>query len=460
MYKSKLQELCQKRSWSLPKYITHKHGLDHIPSFSATVIVNHQSLTSRTTAKSSKEAQNEAAKLAFEHFSLPPDSISKPPIPSASSFPQPSFPTTSGSSGETTELDTDIITTQLSEIKIKETHPNPLTSASTSGVVLQVNGSTSVVQEENKSKGVQLLYKNELQMYAQKRNLVLPVYSCEREGPPHASRFRSRVTIGGQTYESPEFFPTLKEAEHAAARVALMSFSPAEVLKDDSSFYKNLLQEMVQKEGLCLPIYATNKSGEPHCPTFIATVEIEGEYFAGEVAKTKKQAEMNAAKVAYKALMGRKSNQTPLILSTSQPGLQGPDGLPLSLTSNVSSYLQHHDLLNTPTVSNPREITMQEAEAQTGKGCSFSSDIVLNSFSQQSATYASCESNDSSSPYPSNCSTNIVADSRRKPSSRNTLPYKKVIISPANMPIPDGFTKLPISDDNWVAFCPPMQEGN
>ncbi|KAL5538290.1 hypothetical protein UlMin_043860 [Ulmus minor] len=143
---------------------------------------------------------------------------------------------------------------------------------------------------------VQLLYKNELQMYAQKRNLTL---------------------VSGK---------------------ALL----VQVASRDSSFYENLLQEMVQKEGLRLPIYDTNKSGERHCLTSIATMEIEGEYFAGEVAKTKKQEEINAARVAYKALMECKSNQTPFILSTSQRGLQGPDGLPLSLTSNVSSYLQHH----------------------------------------------------------------------------------------------------------------------
>ena len=73
---------------------------------------------------------------------------------------------------------------------------------------------------------------------------------------------------------------------------------------------------MVQKEGLRLPIYDTNKSGERHCLTSIATVEIEGEYFAGEVAKTKKQEEINAAKVAYKALMECKCvsfNSNPLI---------------------------------------------------------------------------------------------------------------------------------------------------
>lgn len=51
------------------------------------------------------------------------------------------------------------------------------------------------------------------------------MYSCEREGPPHASRFKCKVTIGGQTFECQEFFPTLKEAEHGAAKVALMSLS-------------------------------------------------------------------------------------------------------------------------------------------------------------------------------------------------------------------------------------------
>lgn len=76
---------------------------------------------------------------------------------------------------------------------------------------------------------VRHLYKNRLQNYAQKRNLPLPDYSTEREGPPHVSRFKSKVTIDGKTYGSPEFCPTLKEAEHAAAKVALESLSVNEV---------------------------------------------------------------------------------------------------------------------------------------------------------------------------------------------------------------------------------------
>lgn len=73
---------------------------------------------------------------------------------------------------------------------------------------------------------MQHFYKNLLQNYAQKRNVNRPVYSSEVEGPPHASRFRCKVTIDEKTYEGLEFFPTIKEAEHAAARVALSSLAP------------------------------------------------------------------------------------------------------------------------------------------------------------------------------------------------------------------------------------------
>ena len=70
---------------------------------------------------------------------------------------------------------------------------------------------------------MQYLFKTQLQTYAQKRNFSLPVYSCERVGPPHASRFKCKVTVNGQTYESQEYFPTLNKAELAAAKAALMS---------------------------------------------------------------------------------------------------------------------------------------------------------------------------------------------------------------------------------------------
>lgn len=68
MYKSKLQELCQKCNWALPKYTCLKDGPDHIPQFKASVVVGGINFDTITICKSSKEAYNEAAKLAFLHF--------------------------------------------------------------------------------------------------------------------------------------------------------------------------------------------------------------------------------------------------------------------------------------------------------------------------------------------------------------------------------------------------------
>lgn len=82
MYKTKLQELCHQRVWNLPVYTTAKQGLDHNPRFQATVTVNDQSFTTPDLYKSSKEAQNDAARIAFQHFSSPPP---PPSTPAASS---------------------------------------------------------------------------------------------------------------------------------------------------------------------------------------------------------------------------------------------------------------------------------------------------------------------------------------------------------------------------------------
>lgn len=64
-----------------------------------------------------------------------------------------------------------------------------------------------------------------LQTYAQRNKLGIPVYSSERQGPPHRLCFKAKVTVDEHLFESPGFYKTLKEAEHAVAQVALMSLS-------------------------------------------------------------------------------------------------------------------------------------------------------------------------------------------------------------------------------------------
>ncbi|XP_052111431.1 double-stranded RNA-binding protein 1 isoform X10 [Arachis duranensis] len=343
MYKTKVQELCQKRSWNLPDYETTRDGPDHNPRFTAAVTVNGIRYETPSPCRNSKEAQNNAAMLAFEHLSSQQPSVinpSPPPfppkprlmlrpkpkpnnipitgtptLPGLDSFPQPtlfpglsSFPqhpslfAHSAASSAPSPHCTPGINNILPTSKVL---PQKLEGGCQ---ISQITGPVTAARDTVTTadrKSMAHLYKNQLQNYAQKQNLPLPVYTSEWEGPPHAMRFKCKVTIDGQTYECPTAFSKLKDAEHAAAEVALLSLLSGGFQEDNSVLYKNLLQELVQKEGFSLPAYNTERFGEAHIPIFISHVEVEGEVFTGQKAKTKKQAEISAAKVAYTTLKER-----------------------------------------------------------------------------------------------------------------------------------------------------------
>lgn len=73
-------------------------------------------------------------------------------------------------------------------------------------------------------------------------------------------------------------------------------------MQDETGVCKNLLQETAQRAGVSLPVYSTTRSGPGHLPVFTCTVELAKMTFSGEAAKTKKQAEKNAAMAAWSAL--------------------------------------------------------------------------------------------------------------------------------------------------------------
>ncbi|KAL1828058.1 hypothetical protein DCAR_0207263 [Daucus carota subsp. sativus] len=153
------------------------------------------------------------------------------------------------------------------------------------------------------------MYKNQLQELAQRSCFNLPAYTCIREGPDHAPRFKATVNFNGETYECPNYCTTLRQAEHSAAEVALNALanrgpsnSLAARILDETGVYKNLLQEVSQRVGASLPTYKTSRSGLGHLPIFTCTVELAGVTFTGEPAKNKKQAEKNAAMAAWSAL--------------------------------------------------------------------------------------------------------------------------------------------------------------
>lgn len=74
------------------------------------------------------------------------------------------------------------------------------------------------------------------------------------------------------------------------------------LLQDETGVYKNLLQETAHRAGLKLPVYTTIRSGPGHVPVFSCKVELAGMNFTGEPARTKKQAQKNAAMTAWSAL--------------------------------------------------------------------------------------------------------------------------------------------------------------
>ncbi|WJX29607.1 HLA class II histocompatibility antigen, DR beta 4 chain [Trifolium repens] len=292
-------------------------------------------------------------------------------------------------------------------------------------------------------------YKTQLQIYGQKRNLKLPEYSPEWEGPHHAMRFKCKVTIDGQTFESPKFYPTLKEAEHAAAEIALKSLSPTGIQEDEIVVYKNLLQELVQKEGFQLPVYTTTKSGEAHKPIFSSQVEIEGKTFTGQESKSKKQAEMSAAKVAYTTLKERKAL-----------GGQPPD----CSKENVITGLQHQSNAELSVsyglvIQNPPEQDKVEKKLspENANGCSgvslgskskaIRSSSDGNNFDFEKNIMSSTAVN---SPSRANFETSIISSTAVNSPSRP----KKVIVysTKTNVEIEKGGTLMPISDDKWVAY--------
>ncbi|KAG6417907.1 hypothetical protein SASPL_120104 [Salvia splendens] len=136
------------------------------------------------------------------------------------------------------------------------------------------------------------MYKKQLQEVAHRSCFNMPSYTCIREGPDHAPRFKAIVNFNGDTFESPNYCSTLRQAEHSAAEAAL----------DESGVYENLVQEIAQRVGSPLPQYTTFRSGSGHLPVFTGTVELAGIIFTGEPAKNKKQAEKYAALAAWLSL--------------------------------------------------------------------------------------------------------------------------------------------------------------
>ncbi|XP_062003454.1 double-stranded RNA-binding protein 3-like [Rosa rugosa] len=159
--------------------------------------------------------------------------------------------------------------------------------------------------------------KNRLQEKAQKSHSNFPSYSSTRIGTDHAPKFKATVNFKGNTFVSPTFCSTLREAENAAAEVALNTVEKgghkAAVLvrsKNRSAYmFKNRLQEKAQKSRLKFPSYSHTRKGQDHAPRFKATVNFDGKTFESPTFyPTLREAENAAAEVALNTVEKRGHN--------------------------------------------------------------------------------------------------------------------------------------------------------
>ncbi|CAL1366321.1 unnamed protein product [Linum trigynum] len=285
------------------------------------------------------------------------------------------------------------------------------------------------------------MQKFNLQELCQKKRWALPRYSAMKDGPDHSPRFKASVSIDGLSFHSPPSCNSFKQAQNEAAQAAFRHFtSPPpssevprdghhdqnafnsgngtlEVLQDGESvagFYKNLLQELAQRERLPLPVYKTTKNGPPHLPTFFSSLEVGAEKFQGEAGKSKKEAEMNAAKIAYTTLK-LASNKSLAPDSVETEGWKEEVKEVINLTSAEASRSYEGVVTKKQEPSN------------------YSHSQLVNSAVQI--------------PFPSS-----IASQPKKARSELILNKVRVYSSYPDIEFPRGVTVMPFDDDRWVAI--------
>ncbi|XP_010914814.1 double-stranded RNA-binding protein 8 [Elaeis guineensis] len=154
------------------------------------------------------------------------------------------------------------------------------------------------------------VFKSRLQEYAQKVGLPTPEYQTVKEGPSHEPVFRSTVIVNNVRYDSLPGFFNRKAAEQSAAEIALMEIHKSGQMKEnlptvhETGLCKNLLQEYAQKMNYAIPSYVCNKQPSGTNP-FTCTVEVGGIQYIGAAARTKKEAEIKAARTALLAIQSQ-----------------------------------------------------------------------------------------------------------------------------------------------------------
>ncbi|KMZ76083.1 hypothetical protein ZOSMA_107G00810 [Zostera marina] len=426
MNKSRLNKLCQQHKFLPPEFEVERIGPDHDPRFKATVSIGELTFSGMDFCKSTKVAHSQAAGVALNHFISLFSTEPKIELPDAP---------VDGNVGVLGSLNETFV----------QSNEQPQLQEPTNSIP-----NVSEIETRN-ALDFAFACKSRLQNYAQKKKCGLPFYSTVQESSSTPPRFKATVTVQGKSYEGQIFANSIKAAENEAAKYAL-SFFPE--LPNEDDIYKNILQTLLQKEMKPLPIYKTAMDGPSHIPSFVSTVDIEGEQFVGKSAKSKKQAEQNAAKVAYNILFNEYKLMKPKSQSqhvsqqlVSQPSSNEPLSVICGENKEVSVFSIDpiHSIPELPTsrknlnTSHPHDVSADTEDQTASKKTKIQLTQKLSSSKEK-------HSSDSSL---------LIPDLLQAIANENIAQrQKKVFIVPAKsgMVIPEGATILSSSDDSWVAF--------
>ncbi|RZC53412.1 hypothetical protein C5167_012265 [Papaver somniferum] len=155
-----------------------------------------------------------------------------------------------------------------------------------------------------------LMYKNHLITYTQRSAIPLPVYETVNLG------YRCTVHVNGVAYTTADTFRNPKDAEQEASKLALESIAKKikeesiAIINKDPVSCKSILNEYAVKLNLPIPMYTTTQL--ELLPIFNSSLEFNGKSYTGPAARSKKDAERLAARMAIHSIIGASGSGTSL----------------------------------------------------------------------------------------------------------------------------------------------------
>ncbi|XP_020197781.1 phragmoplastin DRP1B [Aegilops tauschii subsp. strangulata] len=150
-----------------------------------------------------------------------------------------------------------------------------------------------------------------LQGYSLRSFGSFPIYEVSTEGPPHDMRFRCTVRVRDQAYASLCDHRHLREAEEDAAAVAYKDNLGddnidmlLEMVNKANFHVTQTLKEFTIKKSICEPCFSSSMVHETSKMTrWLSTVEVDGQVFIGETARSKQLSVRKAASSAITAFL-------------------------------------------------------------------------------------------------------------------------------------------------------------